>query len=179
MPWDRTSDAAFDEQVGSLPDATIVIDRYLDIVAANPLAEALSGALTVGSNLARSMFLDPVLHVAVDDWEHHAAVTVAALRGEVRAHPADRRYVDVVGELMTRSSWFVGDWVRTPLAVPPTSVIAFEHPTVGALTLRFVRLRRPSDEYVFVMWTGANRASIVALHQLSRLISQTPTSTTS
>ena len=60
-----------------------VYGRYMDVLAANPLATALAPYYTPGENLVRATFLDPRLRDRYEDWHRAAATVVAALRALV------------------------------------------------------------------------------------------------
>ena len=46
-----------------------IFGRYLDVLAANPLASALAPWFTPGENLVRGAFLDPRRRELRPDWE--------------------------------------------------------------------------------------------------------------
>src|SRR5246127_3784212 len=71
--WDRCDlgavAEAVDELIDQLPFPGIVASRYLDVLAANPIARALSPEFAIGENLLRWCLLDPAareLHVTWD-----------------------------------------------------------------------------------------------------------------
>jgi hypothetical protein len=110
--------------------------RYLDILAANALASALSPVYSPGVNLVRATFLDPEVRRLVGDWEGVAHSAVARLRARVGPDVDDPRLGELVGELSVRSDQFRRLWARhdIELAAVPTRI--FNHPLVGQLELR-------------------------------------------
>ncbi|HXB85814.1 hypothetical protein [Mycobacterium sp.] len=50
---------AIAELVDQFPMPAILVSRYQDVLAANPIAHALSPGFEVGQNLSRWRFLDP------------------------------------------------------------------------------------------------------------------------
>jgi transcriptional regulator with XRE-family HTH domain len=60
-----------------------VYGRYMDVLAANPLATALAPYYVKGGNLVRAAFLDPRVRDLHGDWEHVTEGTVAGLRALV------------------------------------------------------------------------------------------------
>ncbi len=62
--WDHSALEAvaesFDELIDQLPFPAIVASRYQDVLAANPLARALSPGFTPGQNFLRWRLLDPL-----------------------------------------------------------------------------------------------------------------------
>src|SRR5690242_7575297 len=73
--------------------------RYLDVLATNRLATALSPNVQVGQNRVRSVFLDPAEQVLYPDWEQTTAEFVAGFRESVGSNIDDPRAVELVGEL--------------------------------------------------------------------------------
>ena len=96
--------------------AAFVSNGRLDVLYANPLAEALNSehyrdpARPV--NTARFMFLDPRARTFYLDWETNMRDSVAALHGEAGRNPYDRALSDLIGLLSTRSEEFRVQWAR-------------------------------------------------------------------
>lgn len=91
-----------------------VRNRRLDVLHANPLAEALYSELYRSPvrpvNSVRFAFLDPRAKQFYGDWETSAHDMVAALRSEAGRSPFDRSLTDLIGELSTRSEEFRVLW---------------------------------------------------------------------
>ena len=69
----------------------IVVNRYRDILAANPIARALSPEFTPGQNLVRWRLLDPAAREFYVNWDEATEVAVSGLRelsGRARKTPA-------------------------------------------------------------------------------------------
>src|SRR6201997_4182615 len=70
--WDQSVlDAVvegLDELIDQLPFPAIVASRYQDVLAANPIAQALSPGFTPGQNFLRWRLLDPARELYVD-WD--------------------------------------------------------------------------------------------------------------
>jgi transcriptional regulator with XRE-family HTH domain len=110
--------------------------RYMDILAANALALALSPVFSPGVNLVRATFLDPEVRRLVSDWEAVAHTVVARLRALAGPNVEDPRLVALVDELSVRSDRFRRLWARhdiEPVAIPTR---AFNHALVGLIELR-------------------------------------------
>ncbi|WP_430790190.1 hypothetical protein [Actinoplanes sp. G11-F43] len=58
----------------------MIINRRLDLLARNPIADALYSDFADTANLARMTFLDPAGRVFFTDWEQAAEACVAHLR---------------------------------------------------------------------------------------------------
>jgi transcriptional regulator with XRE-family HTH domain len=112
--------------------------RYMDILAANPLAVALSPMFTPGTNIVRVSFLDPAVRDLFHDWDTRVGNAVAALRALVGPDVEDPRLTQLVGELSVRSEEFRRLWSRHD--VRPQiggGVHHLRHPQVGELELQY------------------------------------------
>ena len=126
-----------------------VRNRRLDILHANPLAEALYSELYRSPirpvNSVRFAFLDPRARQFYGDWETSAHDMVAALRTEAGRSPFDRSLTDLVGELSTRSEEFRVLWAGHDVRFHRSGVKTLHHPLVGDLTLAYEVLQLPAD----------------------------------
>ncbi|MBB5787882.1 helix-turn-helix transcriptional regulator [Jiangella mangrovi] len=118
----------------------LVVGRYLDVLAANPLATALNTCLRSGTNQVRSFFLDPVARDIYPDWDTVAVDTVASLRATAGADLDDPRLTELVGELSLKSEEFRRLWARHDVRVKVSGTKRFRHPMVGDLTLDYETL---------------------------------------
>ncbi|TDD67399.1 XRE family transcriptional regulator [Jiangella aurantiaca] len=118
----------------------LVVGRYLDVLAANPLAAALNSCQRPGANQVRSFFLDPVARDVYPDWEALAADTVASLRAAAGADLDDPRLTELVGELSLKSEVFRRLWARHDVRAKLAGTKRFRHPMVGELTLEYETL---------------------------------------
>src|SRR5918997_686373 len=151
-----------------------VSNGRLDIVYANPLAEALYSELfrdpVRPANSARFLFLDPRARTFYADWEQTARDIVAALHGEAGRSPYDRALSDLIGLLSTRSEEFRGWWARHDVRFHRSGTKRFRHPLVGQLTLAYERLDLPADPGLAVVTYSAEPGSPseAALRELKR-----------
>jgi len=105
--------AAITQLIMSWPTTpAYVFGRYLDVLAANPMATALAPWFTVGENLVKGAFLDPRRRELRPDWERSLPGTVAALRANVGPDTDDPQLTTLVGELSLRSEEFRQLWAR-------------------------------------------------------------------
>jgi transcriptional regulator with XRE-family HTH domain len=109
--------------------------RYLDVLAANDLATALSPSLRVGQNRLMSMFLDPAEKAFYVDWEKAIVTFVASFRRMVGADTDDPRFVEMVGELSLSSDRFRRLWARQDIYPRIEVPTRMHHPQVGDMTL--------------------------------------------
>lgn len=122
------------------PDTpALVYGRLMDLLAANPLAEALFSWLGAETNLLRAIFRDPAARVFYEDWARIAEGCVAALRTE-NPDPDDRGLADLVEELSLDSPEFAALWARQDVRAKTAEVKHLHHPEVGRLALRFENL---------------------------------------
>ncbi|MCP2167409.1 helix-turn-helix transcriptional regulator [Goodfellowiella coeruleoviolacea] len=114
-----------------------VLDRNLDVLASNALADALFAPFDPADNLARMVFLDPVARQFYARWEWTAQATVANLRMAAGFDAHDPRLRRLVAELSDGSEHFRTLWhshqVRGKTHEPKQLV----HPDVGPLTLTY------------------------------------------
>ena len=122
----------------SLP--AFVEGRYLDVLAANPMAAALSPRLVAGANRLRDVFLDPAERALFVDWELASQGLVAGFRQSVGTTTDDPRFIELVGELSLASPRFRQLWARHDVASRRGASVRFDHPQVGALTLNREKL---------------------------------------
>ncbi len=124
----------------SLHLPAFVEGRYLDVLAANPLATALSPRLTAGENRLRAVFLDPDERALYPDWEDTTARLVAGFRRSVGTDTSDTRFIDLVGELSLTSDRFRTLWAQQDVQARQNWPITIDHPLVGELTLNREKL---------------------------------------
>lgn len=122
----------------SLP--AFVEGRYLDVLAANPLAAAISPRLVTGANRLRDVFLDPAERELFPDWEVATRGLVAGFRQSVGTETDDPRFIELVGELSLASPRFRELWARHDVANRRGATVRFDHPVVGELVLNREKL---------------------------------------
>lgn len=126
--------------VASLPMPAFVEGRYLDVLAANPMAAAISPRLVVGANRIRDVFLDPDERDLFVDWDNATEVLVASFRQSVAGELEDPRFVELVGQLSLASPRFRRLWGRHDIGGRRGAVMRLQHPVVGELTLNREKL---------------------------------------
>ena len=140
--------------VARVVDAMVEIPAYvmngrLDILYANPLAEALFSEVLRDparpANFARFLFLDPRSRTFWLDWEKAANDTVAVLRSEAGRNPYDRNLSDLIGQLSTRSDEFRIRWAAHHVRFHRVATKQMHHPLVGDMTLAFEAFELPAD----------------------------------
>ncbi|MFB8247262.1 transcriptional regulator [Streptomyces sp. NPDC055952] len=116
---------------------------YMDVLAANPLAVALSPYNAPGNNSILTAFLEPEVRALHTDWEEMTARVVPYLRSVAGPDVDDPRLVDIVGELSVRSERFRHLWGRQDVKNTSSGVSLMQHPEVGPLELHYEKLLVP------------------------------------
>ncbi|MEV4617236.1 helix-turn-helix transcriptional regulator [Asanoa sp. NPDC049573] len=109
--------------------------RWLDVLAANRMAVALSPNLSPGVNRLRAAFLDPAERTFHRDWPEAVARVVAGLRADAIGHRDDQRLAALVGELSRESDEFRQLWARHDVRRQEGRFSLMRHPEVGDLDL--------------------------------------------
>ncbi|MFF4270915.1 helix-turn-helix transcriptional regulator [Streptomyces sp. NPDC001536] len=117
-----------------------VINRTLDVLAANALAEALHSPFAPADNLARMAFLDPAGRRFYSRWNHTAEATVGHLRQAAGLDPDNPRLRDLVRALTEHSPDFTRLWNTHAVQGKTQDTKHFLHPAVGALSLTYLTL---------------------------------------
>ena len=112
-----------------------VEDRMFDVLAANPLATALSPSIRPGRNRLRSLFLDEDERALHPDWEQATAGLIASFRASIGSDVDDPRIAQLVGELSLGSDHFRRLWGRHDVRSLGGGVARLDHPRVGMLEL--------------------------------------------
>jgi transcriptional regulator with XRE-family HTH domain len=120
----------------------IVLNRYRDVLAANPIARALSPEFTPGENSLRFRLLDPAARGFYVDWEEATEVAVSGLRELSGSCPTDPRMRALIAELSDASPRFRELWGLAEVGYR-LGVHHMRHPQVGDLYLHRHRLNAP------------------------------------
>ncbi|MFD2026261.1 helix-turn-helix transcriptional regulator [Promicromonospora aerolata] len=131
------ADSALLELMLSWRDSpALVLGRAFDVLASNPLGEALFGGFSFSRNLTRTVFLDPGARTFYPDWHLVAENTVAGLRLADGLTPGDQVVRAVVDELYVKSPDFARMWAQHDARGKRLTSKRFLHPEVGHLELR-------------------------------------------
>ncbi|MER5634681.1 XRE family transcriptional regulator [Streptomyces nitrosporeus] len=114
-----------------------VINRTLDILAANAQARALHSPFTRPDNLARMAFLDPAARAFYVRWDWTAHACVAHLRQAAGYDPLNPRLQALTDELSTCGEAFTGLWKAHAVRGKTRDTKHLLHPDVGPLTLSY------------------------------------------
>ncbi|MFG1710815.1 helix-turn-helix transcriptional regulator [Nonomuraea sp. M3C6] len=117
-----------------------VQNRFMDVLAANPLAAALSPNFAIGTNLLMAAFLDPADSRLYLDWDQVAEDVVAAVRPLAGEEIDSPRLAEIIGELSVRSDRFQHLWARHDVRPKTGGMRRLNHPQVGRIELRHEKL---------------------------------------
>ena len=122
--------------------------RRLDVLAANPLATALSPQFTPGVNQLRAAFLDHAVRTLYgDQWESLTHSTIAGVRALLGPEVDDPELDELVGELSVRSDHFRRLWARHDIRARTSGgTRRMYHPQVGKLDLHYENLQIAGTE---------------------------------
>ncbi|MFI7154347.1 helix-turn-helix transcriptional regulator [Nonomuraea sp. NPDC050022] len=141
------------ESFGDVP--ALVMGRFLDVLAWNPMAYALlAGHLDYDApnraaerpNIARMLFLDPHMRELYGDWTRKARSTVADLRLIAGRYPGAPGLTGLVGELTVGSPEFAKLWAAHSVGDCGTDTRTYHHPMVGTMALMAEFMTLPNDE---------------------------------
>jgi transcriptional regulator with XRE-family HTH domain len=136
----------------------ILANRYQDVLAANPLARALSPGFTPGQNFLRWRLLDPAARELYVDWDEATEMAVNGLRELAGPCPNDARMQAFVAELSSVSARFRELWSRAEVGYR-LGMHHIRHPLVGDLYLYRHRLNAPYPGGDHVVIYRAERGS--------------------
>jgi len=117
-----------------------VAGRRRDLLAWNRASEAINGWSRLPEdkrNLLWFVFLVPSTRRLLLDWEHEAALSVAAFRAEAGRDLSDPDYQELITELLAGSPDFATIWARQDVRGRQEGLKRFKHPELGRLDLEF------------------------------------------
>jgi transcriptional regulator with XRE-family HTH domain len=161
---------ALAELVDQFMAPAFVANRYLDVLAANPIARALSPEFTPGENFLRWRLFDPAAQELYADWDEATDSAVGGFRELSGLCPNDARTRALVDELSARSARFRELWSDTGVGYH-LGVHHMRHPVVGDLYLYRHRLNAPypGGDHVVMYRAEHGSDSARALDQLRAL----------
>jgi transcriptional regulator with XRE-family HTH domain len=141
-----------------MPDsAAVVTAATYDVIAWNPLAEALLGGLRDEPNLARRRFLRTGARENAHEGSgaaEFADIAVARLRGAADRYPHDEPLARLLAELRAGSEEFTEVWGTNPVRAPGHRVKTVTHPEIGPVRVNCDVLTVPDDDQQVVFITA-------------------------
>lgn len=122
--------------IDELPVPTFIQGRFMDVLASNTAARALSPQYRPGVNLLRAVFLDPRDRELHQDWDRATEEAVAGVRAAVGTDLNDPDLNALIGELSLKSDRFRALWARQDVRRKVGGTSRMMHPVVGPLELR-------------------------------------------
>jgi transcriptional regulator with XRE-family HTH domain len=167
---------AFTELIDQFPMPAVVANKYLDVLAANPIARALSPEFMPGQNFLRWRFLDPAARELYADWDEATASAVGGFRELAGSRMNDARMRALIDELCALSARFRELWNCASVGYY-LGTHHFRHPLVGELCLYRHRLNAPypGGDHVIMYRANPGSESARALDEL-RSLAAAPTS---
>ncbi|MFJ3823632.1 helix-turn-helix transcriptional regulator [Streptomyces nodosus] len=159
----------------TMASPALVIGRFLDVLAWNPLGGALLGEFTRRPQRERNLlalFLRPEADRTCPNRAATVAELIGMLRTQVAADPRHPRAVELVGELAVRSDEFAAVWALHDVAEPTRGRMRLSHPQVGELNLDWDAYPIPGNPGPALMVCTAPEGSPDAgrLHLLAGLL---------
>lgn len=112
-----------------------VYNRAFDVLASNPIADAMFMQWTHSTNLMHIIFTEPEAKVFYCNWSVVAEDAVASFRHGFGIAPNDARLCAVRDELLESSPEFAVMWTRHDARRKALQNKTFRHPIVGVMTL--------------------------------------------
>ncbi|NAS24308.1 helix-turn-helix domain-containing protein [Herbidospora sp. NEAU-GS84] len=132
----------------------LVLGRRFEVLAHNPLLEALYEGMTHIDHCVRMIYLSPAAVDFYPDWEKAARAKTAQLRTAVAADPDDPYLRGLVAELTAQSAEFRRIWALHEVRARGNEIKELRHPRLGDLSL--------SWEVLSVSGTGQKFVSLAA-----------------
>jgi transcriptional regulator with XRE-family HTH domain len=144
--WDHSvlevAAEGLDRLIDQFPFPAIVASRYLDVLAANPIARALSPGFEPGRNFLCWRLFDPAARELYVDWDEATDAAVSGLRESAGTDPHDPRMQKLIAELSAGSARFRELWARADVGYR-LGILHMRHPRVGDLYLHRNQLNVP------------------------------------
>ncbi|MBG6192251.1 transcriptional regulator with XRE-family HTH domain [Arthrobacter sp. CAN_A212] len=123
-----------------------------EVLATNALLAAVLGDVRPGSSLMRYLFFEPLARERIVNWEHFAASSISALRGELGRHPDDHRLIALIDELRSRDLDAARWWEDHSVQDYASAAKQILHPDVGTLSfdIETMTSTRNADQVLIV-----------------------------
>lgn len=131
-------DSALTELLQQWPDTpALIVNRQLDVLASNALADALFSDFSRADNLVRMTFVDGVGAGFFVDWARAAEASVANLRAAVGADDTGDSVRALLAELHEKSPEFRRLWAAHHVRGKTAEAKRFRHSQIGEVELAY------------------------------------------
>jgi transcriptional regulator with XRE-family HTH domain len=144
-----------------------VTGRRRDVLAWNRASDVVDGWSRLPEdrrNLLRFVFLVPSTRRLLLDWEHEAALAVAALRAEAGGDLGEPDYRELITELLEVSPDFAAIWARQDVRGRKEGLKGYQHPQLGRFDLEYTAFQvaeQPSLRlYLYTPADGRSEAKL-------------------
>jgi transcriptional regulator with XRE-family HTH domain len=163
--------------LATMSGPALVVGRFLDVLAWNPLAGALLGDFTRLPVERRNMlflFLHPQADQTCPDRKATVAELTAMLRAQVAAEPGHPRAEELIAGLSHDSAEFTRLWGRHDVEETTRGRMRINHPLVGELSLDWDAYPMPGapGPVVLVFTAPAGGPDAERLKRLSDLVAE-------
>jgi transcriptional regulator with XRE-family HTH domain len=175
LPSERPSPPHVDDTLRRLveelgPNPACVISLWWDLLVVNDAYASMIGNLQQRPEPERNTlwiaFTDKRARDLYLDWDAETQQLAGQLRVQLAQHPEDPRGHDLVQALQAASPRFAELWQEQAIARFHGSRKRFHHPTVGDITLDYVKLAA-ADDTNLIAFLPADATSRRALHSLA------------
>jgi transcriptional regulator with XRE-family HTH domain len=145
----------------------IVISRYQDVLAANPIARALSPGFAPGENFLRWRLLAPAARDLYVDWDEATEVAVNGFREVAGIDLDDPRMRALIEDLSVSSDRFRELWARAGVGYRG-GIIHMRHPNVGDIHLHRTKFEvtHSGGQHLLIYYAEPGSESAEALERL-------------
>ena len=164
--------------LATMSGPAVVVGRFLDVLAWNPLAGALLGDFTrlpVTERNLLFLFLHPQADQTCPNRKATVAELTAMLRAQVATEPGHPRAEELISRLTTSSPEFDQLWGRHDVGETTRGQMRINHPLVGELNLDWDAYPMPGTPGpVLIVYTVPEGSpDALRLQQLTDLLAQT------
>jgi transcriptional regulator with XRE-family HTH domain len=155
------------ELIDQIPMPVAVINKYLDVLAANPCARALSPGLVPGQNFLCWLLREPAARELYVDWDKSTDIVVSEFREVAGSDLDDTRLRALIDGLSAVSHRFRELWARADVGYS-TGMIHMRHAQAGDLHLHRSRLSVPHSggQHLMIYHAEPGSESAKALEEL-------------
>jgi transcriptional regulator with XRE-family HTH domain len=146
----------------------VILNRYMDVMASNPPAQALFPNMEPGDNRIRAVFLDPREREFWRDWEQAVSDSVAQLRADIGNELESSPAHALIGELRNRCRHFDRLWSGQDVQQRACSPVRVRHDLLGEIELHREKLLVTGTDalFMYIYFTEPGSASAGKLDRL-------------